>query len=128
MNTRKLVDPQLLPNLDAFPAMTFSQDTLQAVREMMASIIDMAPTPDAPVDFEQRKAPSLDGSPEIPVHIYRPRGATGALPGFFHIHGGGYVGGTPTMSDAQNRIIADALRCVVVSVDYRLAPETPFPG
>jgi acetyl esterase/lipase len=45
-----------------------------------------------------------------------------------HIHGGGYVLGSPDMQHQRNAALANDLRCVVLSVDYRLAPETRAPG
>jgi len=52
------------------------------------------------------------------------------VPGFvdLHVHGGGFVSGSADMSDPNSRSYAVEMNCVVVSVDYRLAPETPFPG
>jgi triacylglycerol lipase len=49
-------------------------------------------------------------------------------PVVFHIHGGGYLFGSPAASDARHRHWAKSVNCAVASVQYRLAPETPFPG
>ena len=63
----------------------------------------------------------------LPIRVYRP--SIGAvLPGLVWYHGGGWVFGDLDMSDGTCRALANAAECVVVSVDYRLAPETPFPG
>jgi acetyl esterase/lipase len=51
-----------------------------------------------------------------------------ALPALLHLHGGGYVVGSPERKGAEHRKLAVDLACAVYSVDYRLAPETPFPG
>ncbi len=51
-----------------------------------------------------------------------------AAPSSASLHGGGFVMWRPEISDLRNRFIAGDLRCVVVSVDYRHPPETPFPG
>ena len=62
------------------------------------------------------------------VHVYRPPGSTPApRPGLLWIHGGGYVIGSPVQDDEQCREIAERYGAVVASVDYRLAPEHPFP-
>jgi triacylglycerol lipase len=45
-----------------------------------------------------------------------------------HVHGGGFVSGNADMSDPNSRSYAVEMNCVVVSVDYRLAPDTPYPG
>src|SRR4029079_948787 len=43
-----------------------------------------------------------------------------------HIHGGGWMGGSPEMVDLLNEMIADSCNVAIVSVDYRLAPEHPY--
>jgi acetyl esterase len=63
---------------------------------------------------------------EVPVRIYRP--ASGVLPALVYLHGGGWsIGGLDTADPMCRRLAAEA-GCVVVSVDYRLAPEAPFPA
>jgi len=47
---------------------------------------------------------------------------------FLHIHGGGWIIGEPEMTDLLNEIVADALHVAIVSVEYRLAPERPYPA
>tara|TARA_Y100000768_G_scaffold383172_1_gene364840 strand:- start:3693 stop:4640 length:948 start_codon:yes stop_codon:yes gene_type:complete len=48
--------------------------------------------------------------------------------GYLHIHGGGYILGSPEGSDLQNLVTASKLGIVIISVDYRLAPENPIPA
>jgi acetyl esterase/lipase len=73
--------------------------------------------------------PGPEGAADVRVLIYSPPGGTTApKPGYLHIHGGGYIMGTPEMMDLQNKATVREIGCVVVSVDYRLAPETPYPG
>ena len=64
----------------------------------------------------------------VPVRVYRPRGAAGPLPLVVHLHGGGFVFGNLTGADWLCGQLADRVGAVVVSVDYRLAPEHPAPG
>jgi acetyl esterase len=65
--------------------------------------------------------------PEIPVRIYTPTGP-GPFPLLVWFHGGGWVVGDLDSADPTARYLTVGAGCVVVSVDYRLAPETKFPG
>ena len=67
-------------------------------------------------------------APDIELHIYAPENAAGPLPCIYHIHGGGYVGGAPRDLEFIHRALVHELGCVLVSVDYRLAPEHPYPA
>ena len=64
---------------------------------------------------------------DIPIRIYQPHG-TRPLPMTLYLHGGGFVIGDIDMTDAICRTLSLAAGSLVISVDYRLAPETPFPG
>jgi acetyl esterase len=64
----------------------------------------------------------------IPVRIYRPSGAGDPLPLIMNFHGGGFITGDPQQSQWWCSSIAHDARAVVVSVDYRLAPEHPYPA
>lgn len=71
---------------------------------------------------------TIDGKAgAIALRIYRP-GTTGTKPIYVNYHGGGWVIGDLDTADAACRDIAMALDCIVVSVDYRLAPEHLFPA
>ncbi len=74
---------------------------------------------------EDRGIPGPAG--EIPVRIYRPE-AGGTLPALVYFHGGGWVIGSLDTHDASCRELASQTGCVVVSVDYRLAPEHRYPA
>ena len=63
----------------------------------------------------------------VPVRVYRPRG-DGELPAIVHLHGGGWVLGDLDSHDTVCRDLAAGSGCAVVAVDYRLAPEHPFPA
>ena len=77
---------------------------------------------------DDRTVPGPAGEPDISVRIYRPRNATGTLPGIYYIHGGGMVLGTVAGEDATASLLCDEVNAVVVSVEYRLAPEHPHPA
>lgn len=126
--TRRLVDPQLLPLLDVWPVVTLNRESLADIRAM-----DRLPMPDlteaaASVRLTRRALPGPADAPDVDVLIYQPADADGRCPCIFHIHGGGYVIGSVEAQEAQHRDMAARLGCVIVTVDYRLAPETAFPG
>jgi acetyl esterase/lipase len=61
------------------------------------------------------------------VRVYRPTHASGPLPALLWIHGGYLLGGAAE-DDPTVKSLVSAVACVAVSVDYRLLPETPYPG
>jgi triacylglycerol lipase len=127
MRTRHLVDPELLPLLEAFPPLVIDAETLPAVRARVLPYPD-DPEAEAKVAVETLLAPGPAGAPEVGIVFLRPRAATGPLPCILHIHGGGYVAGSAANSTAPNRTMAAKLGCTIASVEYRLAPEAPFPA
>ena len=76
-------------------------------------------------NVEDRAIPGPAG--DIPVRIYTPAGEE-PYPIFVYYHGGGWVIGDLETSDGISRAFANAGACIVVSVDYRLAPEHKFPA
>lgn len=125
MTSRHLVDPELLPVLEMFPDSPLTRETLPGLREQMLALMPPAET-DAAITVETVPGPA--GAPDIRLRILRPKDATGPLPVIYHTHGGGYVAGTADQGDMSNGPLAIDLNCAIVSVDYRLAPETAFPG
>jgi acetyl esterase/lipase len=129
-SSKHLVHPELLPGLEAlpaYPAFNLTAETLPVIRS--APLRQAAPTPEVPVEVNERVVPGLNGAPDVRILVYRPRTErAGSRPAILHVHGGGYVLGSAQMSDAANRQLAHDLGCVIASVDYRLAPETSFPG
>lgn len=123
--SRHLVDPELLPLLDAFPTVTITSENLA---ELRARDLPLPVLPDdCGVDLDQLTIDGPDGSPGIPVRVYRPRGAAAPQGCIYHIHGGGFVGGSTKEVEFLHRPLAAELGCVIVTADYRLAPETRFP-
>ncbi|GMU40051.1 MAG: esterase [Chloroflexota bacterium] len=86
-----------------------------------------APLP-ASVVIEDREVPGHGGEPPVRVRLYRRLGLAAGAPGFLWIHGGGMIGGTVESTDAYCARIAEEAGAVVASVDYRLAPEHPYPA
>ncbi len=73
-------------------------------------------------------APGPDSAPDVMVRIYQPESRPETLPALLWIHGGGYVIGNVQGDDLKAKGMVLALNCVVASVEYRLAPEHPFPA
>jgi len=121
------LDPQMKWVLDQLAASNqpaFHQMTPEAARAQMAR--RAAPEQQIPsVSIKDRAVPDPGG--EIPVRIYTPEG-TGPIGALVYYHGGGWVLGNIAMTDLPCRLLAKASGCVVVSVDYRLAPEHKFPA
>jgi acetyl esterase/lipase len=79
------------------------------------------------VSQEDRFAPGTQGGPPVRVRIYRADDQSSKLPALYWIHGGGYVMGDIDMDDRLMKQMVKRIGCVAASVDYRLAPEHPFP-
>lgn len=121
-----LVDPELRPVLDQMKALAmppFTVENLPQLRQAMGRF--GGPRLADPAVVERR----IDGPPGAPqVRVFVINAGAGARPAILHIHGGGYVTGSPEANIADLQRTALRRDCVVVSVDYRLAPETRFPG
>ena len=129
MADKPLIDPELVAGLEAFPTFELSAEALPALRAMFGEpMTPKPPVTDKPVTVASVNIPGPEGAPEVRVLTYRPSTLEGVSPALLHIHGGGYIVGTPDMLDAEHREMAVDLGCSIFSVAYRLAPETPFPG
>jgi acetyl esterase len=123
------VHPQVKPLIDAMAAVggPALHEMEPAAARQMFEAMRVAP-PDLPelASVTDRVLPSPEGH-DIPIRVYIPNGAE--RPGVcMYFHGGGWVIGSIESHDAPCREIAARSGCAVVSVEYRLAPETPFPG
>ncbi|MEK5551388.1 alpha/beta hydrolase [Paenibacillus sp. FSL L8-0689] len=118
---------RLLPELRSVIAQ-FPGFQLEENLELSRSYLSSPPIEQSEhVRTTSRMIPSVAG--EILVKIYEPAQRTDVrLPAMLWIHGGGYVMGHPDMDDALCERFVQAAKCVVVSVDYRLAPEHPYPA
>lgn len=86
------------------------------------------------IPFEDHKVPGLEpGDPEVQVRVYQPQdyqpqNIEGPMPAMLWMHGGGYVMGTIEVEVPMMQIMANSIGCTMVAVEYRLAPEHPFPA
>jgi acetyl esterase/lipase len=113
------IDPQISESLQHLPDFDFSDATLPMMR-------DGTQFQPQPADGIDRSELTTDAGGALSV--LRPHGADGDLPVLFWIHGGGMVIGNRYMDDAQLIDWCRCLGCVCVSVEYRLAPEAPYPA
>lgn len=123
------LDPALRPLVEAFPPIDLSCETLAGFR---TALTEMSVMPEGSthtdVPIEVLTIPGGGAAAQtLRCLLYRPvqRTSAGAL---LHVHGGGFVMGTPEMDAARNIEVARATGCTILSVDYRLAPEHPHPA
>ena len=131
ISTRHLVDPELLSVLEDFPTTALAAEQLPAIRAQRAAELErMKPSlPQFPdVEVCQERAQGTAAIPDVPLLVYRPARRQAPLPVLVWIHGGGFVLGSAEQDDIQAKTIASRVGCAVVSVEYRLAPEAPFPA
>lgn len=97
---------------------------LAAARDISGYGFSAAPADDLGIEPEDRVVGA--GGSEVPVRIFRPEGDTRGV--YLDIHGGGFYLGSASMGDARNARYVETLGIAVVSVEYRLAPESPWPA
>lgn len=123
-------DPELAQMLEFLPegAIDFSdvKSTRASFKEMTAALNAELDT--TGVHVENREIPGPEGAPPVPVRLYTPENLEGQVPGLIHFHGGGFAVGDLDAEMGSCIGLCLSLGVVIVSVDYRLAPETPYPG
>lgn len=121
-------DPELTPYAELIPATRLDEVIRRNAPPpdpaVLAEIERRLPsyTPEREVTLEERRLPG-----GVPVRLYRPR-VEGPLPSVIYLHGGGFVSGRLDFFDVRCLRLADQIPAVVVAVDYRLAPEHPYPA
>ena len=119
-------DPEIAAAIPMLPDMR-DVDVLTQ-RQLTAELFGALPSVDSTgLTIEDRLVPGAPGDPEVPIRIYRPTNDC-APAAIYDVHGGGFIVGDLEMNHRTNVGLARDLGVVVVSVDYRLSPETPFPG
>jgi acetyl esterase/lipase len=115
------IDPELLVALEDRPDF----DIWENLPETRVKLREFAESYDAHL-------PVMDhvvfANPDLRVRVYRPEKTVGPLPGLLWIHGGGYVMGSVDVEVPIMQRLVDEVGCVVVAVEYRLAPEHPYPA
>ena len=77
---------------------------------------------------QEKTVPGRVGASDVRVLIYQPERSEEWLPAILCLHGGGFIAGTPDMMATTSQKRANDSGAIVVAVNYRLAPETSFPG
>ncbi|WP_232337798.1 alpha/beta hydrolase [Deinococcus arboris] len=115
--------PELRTPLLRLRTPSFTRPLVAVMRRLPARF----PLPSG-VQVEARTVPGRSGDPDVPVLLYRPGQGRPPTAALLYIHGGGFVTGSAAAYHAQCARYATELGLLVVNVDYRLAPQTPFPG
>jgi len=120
VNVRDLLDPELRGVFDGWPAPPIDQ---------CIAVGRNAPPPAVPLsDAVARTGHTVPGDPEVRVRVHRPRGVPGPLPAVVSMHGGGYIVGSYDSCDPLFDDWCPRLGVIGIAVEYRLAPESPYPG
>lgn len=119
------VDPELLEIVDQLPALDLGS-SLTDVRAMFSQSQNSAM--ERPTEGIQRSEHLIGSESTVKVRVHRPLHRSDDSACLISMHGGGYVFGSSTMDDPMFDSYCSEFGCVGVSVDYRLAPETPYPG
>lgn len=125
--TRPPIDPEIAAVLDTAPALSMqgplTRDTLPAMRARQAAM------PQPPLsDRVERTTHVVDEVTGVTVRVHRPVEIEGAQPCLYWMHGGGLIAGSALGDDLRFDRWCPSLGMVGVSVEYRLAPEHPFPA
>jgi acetyl esterase len=124
-----VLDPEIQPIIDLMEATPGPPDHLVPVAAARAASdlesAEMSGPGEEVADVRDVELPGPGGA--IRVRVYRPDGE-GPLPLVAYVHGGGWVIGTLDTYDPLCRALANASGAVIASIDYRLAPEHPFPA
>jgi acetyl esterase len=124
-----MIDPELAAVLDLLPAIDLSDPVAAraAFEGVLTALRTEIPGIDT-LDIEDRAVPGWEGDPDVGVRVYQPQHRAGPVPGVLMIHGGGFIIGSVESEHAGAAAMALQTGAVVVSVEYRLAPEDPFPA
>jgi len=129
IDIEKRLDPELAALRALYPSLGFDLDDLPGSRAIMDKLAERARLPAGTDVVLECVTVSTGSSPDqCSLRIFRSEKTTGDVPVMLWIHGGGYVLGSAADTDRRLGDIVRGVGCAVVSVDYRLAPEHPFPA
>lgn len=125
-----LLDPELLPFKERGTTFDIWADIpagRKMIEEALVTMLAPYPTLDE-VPYVDHIISRQDCSEGLKVRLYRPKNCPATAPVLLWLHGGGYIMGSVNMDVGFLQNMAKSVGCVIVSVDYRLAPEHPFPA
>ncbi len=131
MKLTSQIDPELLPFLNEFPILDLSDDSLIQIRKELNAMSIAAAAEVSGFEhilIEDRQLAGPDRNQSLRVRIYSIESDSKVKPAVLWIHGGGYILGCPEVDDLMACQMVDDVGCAVISVDYRLAPENPYPA
>ncbi|MDC0188191.1 alpha/beta hydrolase [bacterium] len=117
--------------LNTLPGGFNSIKDIKERRNVINSLISIMTAELPPIDNivkEDRNISAPDALLELVVRIYKPTQVSGSLPGIFFIHGGGMIMGSIETENHKAAMLCKTIQSIVVSVEYRLAPENPHPA
>jgi acetyl esterase len=123
------IDPELAAITELIPHvdLTDPASARAGFDKMLATLTSEIPGVET-LEITDRLVPGWPGDPEVAVRVYRPVGLTQSVPGILMIHGGGFIVGNIGTEHVGAAMLSINTGAAVVSVDYRLAPEHPFPA
>ncbi|MEO1306070.1 MAG: alpha/beta hydrolase, partial [Pseudomonadota bacterium] len=117
MTTRHLLDPEILPALDAFPDISLEKEMLPMIRQAAAQLAELADANARGVVREEVIVPGrTPDDPSVRCLLYKPQDLSELAGAYLHLHGGGYILGSPEGSDLHNIQLAASLGIVIISV------------
>lgn len=131
MRSPGAIDPEIYAIVSMFPNINFAD--APGTRALFAAMLQAAvatggSASDPGVIQAERKIPGPAGAPDLPIRIYTPKSPRRDGPAYLNLHGGAFILGDLDTEHARCVKIAQDGNAVVVTVDYRLAPEHPFPA
>ncbi len=133
MNFLERLDPELKAAVNSLPPdrgldLTNITAARARMKKLVMQLLSGLPPVEGVISQDYFAPPPSPSEPNVRVRIYKPHDPPNALPALFWIHGGGYVMGDIEQDDRLMKQLVKRIGCVAASVDYRVAPEHPFPA
>ncbi|MFT4822219.1 MAG: acetyl esterase [Halioglobus sp.] len=122
------IDPELVPMLEFLPVLALEDPVAARAGFDEMTVMMNAELDESGVEIENLLISGPEGAPEVAIRVYSPQDKAEIVPALLYIHGGGFVIGSLDTEHGSALALCRDLGIVVVSVGYRKAPETPFPG